>query len=131
MTRKQNSTIGKHDRHPEHKSAPTLRATGSAPSSDCGRSDYGARIGASSKWLRGDPPCKPKARGINELPTRFELRNRARVAEPSASRRVLRQKILPCQQKIQLVQFLAEPPHKRLRLTSGTDRRNRCSHLPY
>src|SRR5712671_1485398 len=86
MTRKQNSTIGKHYQHPEHKSAPTLRATGSAPSSDCGRSDYGARIGASSKWLRGDPPCKPKARGINELPTRCELRNRAQAGGSSGKK---------------------------------------------
>jgi hypothetical protein len=30
------------------------------------------RIATSSKWLMGDPLYEPKARGINELPMRFD-----------------------------------------------------------
>jgi hypothetical protein len=73
MTRKQNSTTGKHHRQAGQKSSPTSRRVTESFLIRLWRIGlWQFRIAASSKWLMGDPPYEPKARGINELPMRFD-----------------------------------------------------------
>src|SRR5882672_3380880 len=72
MTRKQNSTIGSTIDKPDTNPHRHCARDGVVPHPIVAGRIVAVRIGASSKWLRGDPPCEPKAREINELPVRFD-----------------------------------------------------------